>query len=342
MYLMSIEGMGDGSGNFADYFSPVIAVYDSLEKLYKAFDDECKHHDEGISRIKFVEYFNAGGVIFNEYSWIKITNFKLNEYTTLGDSYDRDKLKPNKPIFYKHKEYEFLETHKELIQCLYVDLDMDEKEFACEQKVSKNGYCSEHNVIRDNIMNEIEERFQRIARKLKSSEEEHDKFITYWEEIDGNNYTLEHLKYLEDWEEKLEFDYEKYKASRDEIKLVTKENLDVVPFSVLKIFCDLDSILNFPIERYFEHMEEYQDNLVYYMKNNLKIFYLYRNYRNILKYDSVKKIIALRNDEIVYDYTRDEKRVYDDVQEKYILKDESIIIGSEDEVLEILKIQNLM
>jgi len=65
---MSIEDAGDGSGNFGGYYSPVIAVYDSLEKLYKGFNSECREQDNGISRTKFVEYFNAGGVIFNEYS----------------------------------------------------------------------------------------------------------------------------------------------------------------------------------------------------------------------------------------------------------------------------------
>jgi len=217
---------------------------------------------------------------------------------------------------------------------------MDEKEFTCEQKVSENGYCSQHDVTRDKIMSEIEERFDMIARKLKSSEDEHDEFITYWEEIEGNNYTIEHLKYLKDLEEKLEFDYQKYKASRNEIKLVTKDNLDIISVSVLKIFCDfLNPNLEYSKKSYLGHLEKYKHNLVYYMKDNLVIFYMYRNR---LRYKNIKKIIALRNDEIIYYHTRDEKCVYDNILEKCIFKDESKTIGSNDEILGILKIQNLI
>lgn len=327
MYLMSIEGMGDGSGNFCSYFAPIITIYDSLEKLYKDFNNECKHNDEEINRIKFVELFNKGGIIFNEYSWIKLMKIQLNKSISLGCRYERENLKPNDPISYKDKEYEILEKHEDAKQCPYQDLDLDGKEFICSEKTSKNGYCFEHNQIREELMNEIEERFRMVAEKLKQSEDQHEEFITYWENIEDNNYTPENLRYVKKWEIKLGFNYLEYKALRAEIKLITKDNLDLVPLLVLKL-CDLNLSKN----RYLEDIEK-DHTLAHYIKGDLIIFYLYDclNF-NYLRVNTFEKIIALRNDKIIYINTR----------KGYLSDPKFEIVGYDSEVQEILRLQNII
>jgi hypothetical protein len=80
LYLVTIEGRGDGSGNYCDYYRPGISFFTSRAKANKAIRDYVHNYDEDIeiSVAKCNEIIDKGGVGINEHKWISVKIVEKN------------------------------------------------------------------------------------------------------------------------------------------------------------------------------------------------------------------------------------------------------------------------
>lgn len=87
MWVITIEGRGDGSSNYTDYFRPSINIYDNVDSMRTALTAYMRANYEwviyDIEKIIREKYFRI-----NYYAWIRISRININGEITSGKMYD--------------------------------------------------------------------------------------------------------------------------------------------------------------------------------------------------------------------------------------------------------------
>jgi hypothetical protein len=83
-YLVSIEGIGDGSGNYCNFFRPGNSLFTSRERAALAIQKMCEKYD---LELTVQEIIRRDKINLTENIWINITYMPINPIELQNKSY---------------------------------------------------------------------------------------------------------------------------------------------------------------------------------------------------------------------------------------------------------------